>query len=77
MTKQLTISEEELAKIISIAIFGYNAGVNSIFLTHEQIRFLYDSTLESIKEGGFIEELILAYDKDLFDEMKEQIEKMP
>lgn len=76
MTKQLTFSEEELAKVIAVAIFGYIAGVENREITQEQVKHICESTLESIKDGGFIEELIQVYDKDLFDELKQEAAKL-
>lgn len=76
MTKKMELSEEEVAKVISVAIFGYICGVENRELTQEQVKHIYESTLESIKDGGFIEELITVYDESLFDELKQEADKL-
>lgn len=58
INKEITVSEQEMANIIVSAVVGYTIGVMKTKLSIKQIEFLQEVTLESIQEGGFIEELI-------------------
>lgn len=74
--KQITLTDEELSKVITVAIFGYGTAFLKGNFSEEELKKLYDSTLESIQEGGFAEEFIQAYDKHLFPTLKAEIKKV-
>jgi hypothetical protein len=76
MSKQYTFSEEDLAKIITVTIFGYNVGTGKNPLDAAQRDLLYKATLEQIKEGGFLEELVTIYDNNFFDKVEEEVDKL-
>lgn len=69
MTNLITLTEEELSKVISVAILGFVGGV-----MHQPIpiklKDLHEATVTSIQEGMH-DELIQSYDAIIADEENE------
>jgi hypothetical protein len=75
MAKKLNITDEQLAKVIAVALMGYAASIEGREISNETVRGIYQDTLESINEDipgelSFIEDFVYIYDNDL-DSMKE------
>jgi hypothetical protein len=73
MSNVNSYSNEDMAKIITVAIFGYVTGVTKVPLIDEQLKNLYEGTLAHLEEGGLLEEFIEIYDSKLYDEVQEEL----
>lgn len=73
MIKQYTLTEEELAKVITSACFGYVLASTGIALPEQAIQDCYEATIEEIQDSdpgeiGFIQELITTFDDNSYSE---------
>lgn len=76
MRNHHVLTNEQLAKFTTVAIHGFVSAITNIPMHKDRIKPLYEATLSSIQEGGFVEELIEVYDNDLFDKLVEEFKKL-
>ena len=73
ITKVISLTEEELATVITTAIGGFVVGVLKGEMSTKVLEDLRETTLNEIKEGGFIEELMdFETMKKVFDTLKKE-----
>ena len=67
MANSLTITDEQLAKIIAVSIMGYVTSICGQEITNEEVKQIYEATVESINEEIPGELPFVLYFVDIYD----------